>query len=91
MDVIKKPIDEIEGTIGKYYDIETITGNQYLDYISMSQHDLKMVKLKKYKAVKLVNINGLGVGQVHFVTKDGHYLMIPWCYIISMIPNNNVI
>ncbi len=71
----------------RYYDIETIIGNKNLNYLSMSQHCLKDVRLKKYQHVKCININGLGTGQVHFVTDDGSYLLLPWCYIISMIPN----
>ena len=77
----------IEKAIGQYYDLETIVGNTNLNYISMSPHDLKQSRLKKYKNVKLININGLGTGQAHFITEDGHYLLLPWCYIISMIPS----
>lgn len=77
----------IDKAIGQYYDLETIVANNNLNYISMSLHGLKQSKLKKYQHVKLVNINGFGIGQVHFITDDGHYLLIPWCYIISMIPS----
>ena len=34
-----------------------------------------------------MNINGWGVGQAHFLTEDDEYLLLPWCYIISMIPS----
>lgn len=79
--------DIVDNCIDKYYDIETIVGNNGLNYISMNPNDLKIVKLQKYKHVKLVNINGLGIGQVHFTTDDGSYLLLPWCYIVSMIPS----
>lgn len=77
----------IDKAIGQYYDLETIVGNNNLNYISMNPHDLKQSKLKKYQHVKLVNVNGLGIGQVHFITDDGHYLLLPWCYVVSMIPS----
>lgn len=80
-------INIIDNAIGKYYDIETVINNIRLNDISMNIRDLKQIRLKKYKHIKLININGLGDGQVHFVTDDGHYLMLPWCYIISIIPN----
>lgn len=90
MDKTKKEMDEIDGTIDKYYDIETIVENYSLSCLSMSPHDLKTTRLKRYKSVKLVNINGLGVGQAHFITEDGHYLLLPWCYIVSMTPSSDV-
>lgn len=83
----KEMIDIIEKAIGQYYDIETIIDNVHLTYISMNIRDLKHCRLKKYKHIKLININGLGDGQVHFITDDGHYLMLPWCYIISIRPS----
>lgn len=83
----KEMIEIIERAIGQYYDIETIIDNNHLNYISMNIRDLRQVRLKKYKHIKLININGLGDGQVHFVTDDGHYLMLPWCYIVSIRPN----
>ena len=80
----------IDKAVGQYYDLETIVGNNNLNYISFSPHDLKQCKLKKYQYAKLVNINGLGIGQVHFITEDGHYLMLPWCYIGSMIASKEI-
>ena len=53
----------------------------------MHKGHLSSAKLDRYFNVKLININGLGVGQVHFITEDGHYLLLPWCYIVSMIPS----
>ena len=83
----KETVDMIDNAIDKYYDLETIVGNIDLTYLSMSPHDLKQIRLKKYKHAQLININGLGAGQVHFVTEDEHYLLLPWCYIVSMIPS----
>lgn len=83
----REVLNMIDKAVGQYYDLETIVGNNNLNYISFSPHDLKQCKLKKYQYAKLVNINGLGIGQVHFITEDGHYLMLPWCYIVSMIPS----
>ena len=75
--------------IGQYYDLETIVKNSNLNYISMNPHDLKSIRLKKVSKAKLVNVNGWETGQAHFVTDDGHYLLIPWCYIVSMIPSKD--
>lgn len=85
--VTKEDRDMLDNIIGKYYDLETIGTNTALEYISMNTKDLRQSKLKKYRHVKLVNINGLGIGQACFVTDDGFYLLLPWCYIISMIPS----
>lgn len=79
--------EEVNVVIEKYYDIETIVAADCLKFMSVDYHTLKNVNLKKYKNVKLVNVNGWGVGQAHFLTNEG-YLMLPWCYIVSMIPSN---
>lgn len=63
--------------IGKIYDLETIGTNTALEFITMRPHDLHCGKLRKYKNVRLVNVNGLGTGQVHFITDSGSYLMLP--------------
>lgn len=83
----KEDLDFIEKIIGQYYDIETIGKCADLSVVSMIPHNLKYFVPRKYKNVKLVNINGLATGQVHFITEDGHYLLLPWCYIISMTPS----
>ena len=73
--------------IYKHYNLEVIESNKYLDLVQKSSpYELQGITLKTYKNVELMNINGLGNGQVHFLTKDGEYLLLPWCYIISMIP-----
>lgn len=88
----KKVVDMIDKAIHQYYDLEVITKNVDLNNIrNMSPCVLKQSALKKYQHVMLVNFNGLGTGQVHFVTNDGHYMLLPWCYIVSMIPNTKVI
>ncbi len=74
-----------EGLLNKYYTIQVaICANTSGDM--MSSHFLRQGLYKTYKNVKLVNINGMGVGQVHFITEDGSYLLLPWCYIIAMFP-----
>ena len=77
----------IDNAIGQYYDLEVIKNKGHLSVVDMGKRNLSSAKLERYFNVKLVNINGLGVGQVHFITEDGHYLLIPWCYVISMIPS----
>ena len=66
----REVLNMIDKAVGQYYDLETIVGNNNLNYISFSPHYLKQCKLKKYQYAKLVNINGLGIGQVHFITED---------------------
>lgn len=44
----------------------------------MNPNDFKNVETIKYNHVLLVNVNGLGIGQVHFVEDDGSYLLLPW-------------
>lgn len=83
----KKIVDMMNTVVGKHYNLEIIGNNNYLSYVTMSHYDLKEVHLKKYNKAKLMNINGLGIGQVHFLTEDGEYLLIPWCYVVSMIPS----
>ena len=48
---------------------------------------LRKYPVKIYKHVKLVHVEGLREGQAYFITDDGSYLMLPWCYIISMAPS----
>ena len=85
--ILNNIINIVDNCVGKYYDIETILSNNVLSFISMSPHDLKKINILRYKHVQLLNINGLGIGQVHFMTDDGSYLLLPWCYIVSMIPS----
>lgn len=68
----------------KYYDIE-IFKNKY--DLSMNPNDFKNAETTKYNHVLLVNVNGLGVGQVHFIRDDGGYLLLPWGYILTMKPS----
>ena len=83
-----KEISElIDKAIGQYYDIEIISNVAELSYFSMSSRGLKLTYLKRYKHVKLIHTKYFGDTQVHFVTEDGHYLLLPWCYIVSMIPS----
>ena len=77
----------IDNAIGQYYDLEVIKNRGHLSIVDMGKRNLSSAKLDRYFNVKLININGLGVGQIHFITEDGHYLLLPWCYIVSMIPS----
>ncbi len=86
-DKLKKSIEMQNSFVGKYYDLEVMKSKSYLNFVTMSPHDLKDVHLVKYDNAQLININGLGTGQVHFVTKNGEYLLLPWCYVVSMIPS----
>ena len=51
-----------------------------------NKNNMERTRYKKYHHVELVNVNGIGTGQIHFITDNGSYLMLPWCYIISMVP-----
>lgn len=83
----KKIVEKIDKVIGQYYNLETIVHSSDLYTLNMLPCTLKQIAIKRYEHVKLININGLATGQVHFITDDGHYLLLPWCYIISMIPS----
>ncbi len=72
-----------DGIINKYYDVQITTR---LEDNQFSIHTLLYLPKKVYKHLKLVNINGMGAGQVHFIADDGSYVLVPWCYIISMLP-----
>ena len=89
MPSIKPPQDEfiemMDSILNKHYIIQVaICANTTKDM--MSYHYLNQGLYKTYKNVKLVNVNVMGTGQVHFITADGHYLLLPWCYIIAMFP-----
>lgn len=77
----------IDRAIGQYYDVEAISNVTELSYLSMSSYSLRQTCPRWYKHVKLIHTNYFGDTQVHFVTEDGHYLLLPWRYIISMIPS----
>lgn len=87
----KEFVDIMDKIVGQYYDLEVIVDNHILKNISMHPNDLKQTHLKKYKHVKLLDINGFGVGQAHFITNNGKYLLLPWCYIVSIIPSESTI
>lgn len=78
MNIIKQ--DECD----KYYDLEVF--DTYLD-ISMNPEKIKQAKIKKMKHLKLMNINGYGIGQATFIEDTGHMIILPWCYILSMLPS----
>ncbi len=81
----KKMLDfMINRMMNKFYDLQVVKYPCEIDY---SRNALNDVDIKTYKGVQLVNVNGLGTGQAHFITENGEYLLLPWCYIISMIPS----
>lgn len=80
---IHEHIQICNGIMNKYYDVQ-ITTRPEVDQFSI--HQLLYLPKKTYRHLRLVNINGMGTGQVHFITDDGSYVLVPWCYIISMLP-----
>lgn len=79
----------ISNMIDKFYNIEcTIVANN-LSYIGMTKSKLENCKLRKFNHIKLIAVNGLYTGQLHFINDAGEYLMLPWCYIVSMVPCGN--
>lgn len=85
----KKLTKIVNNAIDKYYDLEVVVKS--VDLYNLKPYDLKQNTLKRYSHVKLTNVNGLSTGQAHFVTDEGHYMLLPWCYIVSMIPNTKAI
>ena len=47
------------------------------------------ISTKIYRNVELININGLGIGQVHFISEKGEYILVPWNMIVWMLPAKN--
>ena len=76
-----KTKDILEGMQNKYYDLE-VFANKY--QLGFDPHNIKDAKIEKYNHVLLVNVNGLGIGQAHFITDNGSYLLLPWAYILTM-------
>ena len=76
----------IEDMIGHYYNIETICNKDCLYSLLPSKHGIVNSFVRTYRHLKLVNVNGMGTGQAHFINDEGQYILLPWCYIISMIP-----
>ena len=78
--------DIMKNMINKFYNIECIVSAKNLKYVNMLPLYLHRCKIKKIHHVKLIQINGMYAGQLHFVNDTGEYLMLPWCYIVSMVP-----
>lgn len=78
--------DMTNGMLNKYYDLQVFRNT---NEISLCPHVLISYPAKMYNHVKLVHVEGLKDGQAYFITDNGSYLMLPWCYIISMIPSVN--
>lgn len=81
--MIEKEMNEYQQMLNKYYDIQITT---HPDPNQFSIFHLINLRTTVYRHAKLVNVNGWGTGQVHFITDDGSYMVVPWCYIISMLP-----
>lgn len=79
----------INNMVDKFYNIECIIDSINLQYVSMTKSKLENCRFKKFNHMKLVAVNGLYTGQLHFVNDVGEYLMLPWCYIVSMVPCDN--
>ena len=47
------------------------------------------ISTKIYRNVELININGLGTGQVHFISEKGEYILVPWSMVVWMLPAKN--
>lgn len=79
-----QPLETIQMVCGKYYDL-TVFENA--DSVGFHPKNLQNYNLKKYSNVKLIDINGLGIGQAHFVDDNGAYIILPWCLIATMTPS----
>lgn len=74
----------------KQYDICILTKYTYENCKdALRPHRIDDIPTKIYKNVELLNINGLGTGQVHFLSKKGEYILVPWSMIIWMLPTEN--
>lgn len=77
--------------IGKTYDLlvfpNSISSTRLLNGCPYNPNVYQDIKFIKYNNVECVNINGLGMGQVHFITEDGSYLLLPWGMIFQMVPH----
>lgn len=85
----KETKDMLNTIIGKHYNLEVMKDKNCVCAIKMTPSDLQDAHLVKYNNVKLMNVNGLGIGYAHFLTENGEYLLLPWCYIVSMIPSKD--
>lgn len=69
------------------YDICILTKYTYENCKSaLLPHKIDDIPTKIYKNVELLNINGLGIGQIHFITEKGEYILVPWSMIVWMLP-----
>lgn len=88
---IKTEKDMASQFIGKTYDLlvfpSAISSTRLPNGNPYNPNTYQDIKFIKYDNVECVNINGLGMGQVHFITEDGHYLLLPWGMIFRMVPH----
>lgn len=83
---MKKEYDWLELCMDKHYDIRILTDVPVDPYEVVSARQITQVRHEKYCDVTLLNFNGLGEGQVYFLTKNGEYLMVPWYMIVWIKP-----
>lgn len=76
---------DIIEVIGKTYNLEIATSVDDAYYTSMTSRSLHTNARRRFKNAKLVCVNGHFIGQAYFEI-NGKLLIVPWCYIISMIP-----
>lgn len=81
----------MEKYIGKKYDLlvfpNVISSTRLANGCPYNPNTYQDIKFIKYNNVRCDNINGLGMGQVHFTTEDGSYLLLPWGMIFQMVPH----
>lgn len=77
----------IEKFICKKYNICILTKYSYENCKDiLYPKKIDNIPTKIYKNVELLNINGLGTGQVHFLSEKGEYILVPWSMIVWMLP-----
>lgn len=76
---------DIGEAIGKTYNLEIAYSINDVNGMTMTPRSLWMTYRKRIQNAKLIDVNGYFLGQAYF-TVDEKLLIVPWCYIISMIP-----
>ena len=85
---LKSEIIKQNNMCGKNYDICILKKYDYYNCKTvLTPRGIDEIPTKIYKNVELLNINGLGTGQVHFLTEKGEYILVPWSMIVWMLPS----
>lgn len=88
MNSYKDELLKTQNFCGKKYDICILTRYSYEHCRNaLTPKRIDSTPNKIYRNVELLNINGLGTGQVHFTTEEKEYILIPWSMIIWMLPS----